>query len=63
MARQAGVYQGDIDGQLDAETTAALRLLTGTENLEERIDLPRATIDPPALDFLRERFALGDEPL
>lgn len=63
MARQAGVYLGDIDGQLDAETTAALRLLTGTENLEERIDLPRATIDPPALDFLRERFALGDDPL
>ena len=41
----------------------ALRLLTGTENLEERIDLPRATIDPPALSFLRERFALGDDPL
>ncbi len=63
MARQAGVYLGDIDGQLDAETTAALRLLSGTENLEERIDLPRATIDPPALSFLRERFALGDDPL
>jgi uncharacterized Ntn-hydrolase superfamily protein len=63
MARQAGLYLGDIHGRLDDETTAALRAMTGIENLEERIDLLRATIDPPALDFLRERFALGDEPL
>jgi uncharacterized Ntn-hydrolase superfamily protein len=63
MARQAGLYLGDIHGRLDVETTAALRAMTGIENLEERIDLLRATIDPPALDFLRARFALGDDPL
>ncbi len=56
IARAAGYYLGDLDGVLDDTTRAALRALTGTENLEERIDLARGTIDPPALAYLREQF-------
>ncbi|MBX7213661.1 MAG: DUF1028 domain-containing protein [Thermoflexales bacterium] len=56
LARAAGTYLGDIDGEWDDDTRDALRALTGAENLEERIDLTHATIDPPALEALRERF-------
>jgi uncharacterized Ntn-hydrolase superfamily protein len=52
-ARRAGADAGPGDGVLDAATQAALREFIGNENLEERIDLDRGTIDPPALDYLR----------
>lgn len=55
LARTAGFYEGPLDGDLDDKTRAALRALTGTENLEERIDLVRGTIDPPALTYLRQK--------
>jgi hypothetical protein len=33
-----------------------LEAFIGVENLEERIDLTRRTIDRPALDYLRSKF-------
>lgn len=55
MQRQ-DYYHGPIHGQYDALTRAAWRAFTGTENLEARVDLDAATIDPPALAYIRERF-------
>ncbi len=31
--------------------------LVVTENLEERIDLKQLTMDPPALQFIRDRYS------
>ena len=42
----------------DAETAQAPRAFTGTENLEERIDLEGALIDKPALEYLRSKFSI-----
>lgn len=53
-ARSRG-FQLD-DDLLSEETISTLNDFIGSENLEERIDLSNATIDPPALDYLRERF-------
>ena len=51
-----GYYSCDSTGELDEETKSALDRLSATENLEERLDLDRLTIDPPALQFIRDRF-------
>jgi len=55
LVRQ-GYYQDAADGTWDAETQDALQSFIGVENLEERIDIPGRTIDPPALAYLRETF-------
>lgn len=55
MAR-LGFYSGAIHGEYDEATRAALRAFTGKENLEDRTFLDDGTIDPPALDHIRERF-------
>jgi len=57
MQRQ-NYYHGPSHGQYDAPTRAAWRAFTGTENLEARVDLDAATIDPPALAYIRERFSV-----
>lgn len=56
ILRRAGYYGGDSDGALSEETKSALFELSAIENLEERVDLERLTIDPPALNFIRDKF-------
>ena len=51
-----GFYSGAIHGQYDEATRLALRAFTGKENLEDRTFLDAGTIDPPALEYIRERF-------
>ncbi len=55
MAR-LGFYAGPINGLYDDATRAALRAFTGKENLEDRTFLDEGQIDPPALQYIRERF-------
>ena len=57
LVRELQGYAGSpVDGVLSDEVKARLNNFFGTENLEERIDLNAGTIDPPALDYLRNRF-------
>ena len=55
MARR-GHYGGAVDGAWDDATQAAFHAFVGTENFEERVDIPGGAVDPPALDFIREHF-------
>jgi uncharacterized Ntn-hydrolase superfamily protein len=52
----AGHFAGAATGIWDAATAKAFVAFVGTENLEERIDLQSRTIDPPALEYLRQTF-------
>lgn len=56
LLKRLGYYQGEPDGVWGPETQAAFGAFTGTENLEERVDLERGLIDPPALEYIRRRF-------
>jgi len=56
MLKRRGLYQGPLQAPYDEPTRQALRLLTGKENLEDRVFLEEATIDPPALAYLRKHF-------
>ncbi len=49
-------YNGQADGEWNAATQQAFAAFTGTENLEERVDVAAGLIDPPALAYIRERF-------
>lgn len=57
MIGRLGYYDGAIDGNWDDATQTAFRAFVGTENFEERVDVPGRTIDPPALDYIRKQFA------
>jgi uncharacterized Ntn-hydrolase superfamily protein len=56
MLAHLNFLAGEPSGSLDEATRRALDALTGRENLEERCDLDAGWIDPPAVDYLRERF-------
>ncbi len=56
IMKRLGLYQGALHGIYDEETRQALRLLAGKENLEDRVFLDEATIDPPALTYLRAHY-------
>jgi len=56
IMKRLGLYQGALHGIYDEETRQALRLLAGRENLEDRVFLDEATIDPPALTYLRAHY-------
>ena len=58
---RAGYDAGKRRGEMDAADLAALEDLVATENLEERVDLKGLTLDPPALDFLRQKFAAAGD--
>ncbi|HOQ99674.1 MAG TPA: DUF1028 domain-containing protein [Anaerolineae bacterium] len=57
LLARLGYYQGEPDGAWSAATQAAFAAFTGTENLEERVDVAKGLIDPPALEYIRRRFA------
>ncbi len=61
MAR-LGFYAGAAHGEYDEATRAALRAFTGKENLEDRTFLDTGEIDPPALEYIRERFGVATQP-
>lgn len=56
IMQKEGYYHAKINGDYDAVTRSAWRAFTGTENLEARVDLDAATIDPPALEYIRTHF-------
>lgn len=55
LARE-GLLPGGSSGVYDTPTQAAFAQFTGRENLEERCDPAAGWIDPPALEYIRERF-------
>jgi uncharacterized Ntn-hydrolase superfamily protein len=59
MMRRQGIYGGAESGEWDETTAKALDAFISTENLEERVDFARRTIDEPALRFLRASFSEG----
>ena len=56
MMTRLGYYQGAANGNWDAATQTAFRAFIGTENFEERVDIPGRVIDRPALAYIRENF-------
>ncbi len=58
MMTRLGYYDGAVDGSWDEATQTAFRAFVGTENFEERVDVLGRAIDPPALDYIRDRFGL-----
>jgi uncharacterized Ntn-hydrolase superfamily protein len=58
MMRDAGYYQGDVNGTWDDGTIRAFSSFIGAENLEERWSADRRPdhIDRVALDYLRQRL-------
>jgi len=56
MMKSLGHYRRRVNGAYDPATREALRAFTGTENLEDRVDLERGAIDPPALAYLVRKF-------
>jgi len=55
LARQ-GLLSGSLSGVYDEPTRRAFAQFTGRENLEDRCDPQTGWIDPPALDYIRQRF-------
>ena len=47
LLQRLGYYSGPVDGERSAATQSAFAAFTGTENLEERVDVPAGLIDPP----------------
>ena len=56
LLQRLGLYDGDTNGNWDTLTQEAFFQFADLENLEERVDVRNALIDPPALDYIRERF-------
>jgi uncharacterized Ntn-hydrolase superfamily protein len=56
MMKRLGHYHRRVNGAYDSATREALRASTGKENLEDRVDLERGAIDPPALVYLVRTF-------
>lgn len=56
LLKRLGYYRGEADGAWDLATREAFAAFVGTENLEERVNVEQALIDPPALDYIRGRF-------
>jgi len=56
IIKELGIYKSEINGRFDEETSQAIREFIGLENLEERIDLSKRTIDPPALEYIRNKY-------
>jgi uncharacterized Ntn-hydrolase superfamily protein len=52
-----GYISGTPSGVYDQATRTAFEAFTGRENLEERVQTVDGLIDPPALDYIREKFS------
>jgi uncharacterized Ntn-hydrolase superfamily protein len=59
IMRRTGHYHGGMAGGWNSNVRRALDNFSGTENLEERFDLERRTIDAPALAHIRMLY--GDK--
>ncbi len=57
MLLRLGYYTGEVNGEWNDITQLAFAQFTGRENLEDRVDIPGRSIDPPALEYIRARFA------
>jgi len=57
VIKRLAYYGGRINSEWDETTQRALAEFVGTENLEQRVDVANRTIDPPALDYIRQAFA------
>lgn len=53
-----GYLSGQPSGFYDDATRAAFEAFTGTENLEERCQIAKGKIDPPALEYIRQHFGV-----
>lgn len=51
-----GYLHGEPSGVYDDATRHAFEVFTGTENLEERCQIAEGTLDPPALEYIRQHF-------
>lgn len=56
MLLRQGLLTTPPTGIFDAETRRVFEAFIGRENLEDRVDIPAALIDPPALEYIRQRF-------
>ncbi len=56
VMKRLGYYSGEDDGQWSRATREAFYEFINTENLEERVDVEKGLIDPPALEYIRRRF-------
>jgi uncharacterized Ntn-hydrolase superfamily protein len=63
LLRHAGYFAGALNAEWNSEVEAAFDRFVGTQNLEERIDLGRRTIDPPALDYIRRLLGSSGSPV
>ena len=57
--RAHGLYEAEPTGNWSDDFQNAFAAYIGVENLEERVDLARRTIDPPALEFMRKSLGKG----
>ena len=55
-----GYLHGEPRGVYDEATSAAFEAFTGRENLEERCQIAEGTLDPPALEYIRQRFGTSE---
>lgn len=56
LLEKQGLLRGAEPGAYDAPTRKAFAQFIGRENLEDRTNPDEGWIDPPALDYIRERF-------
>ncbi len=52
-----GYLKEPLSGAYDLDTRMAFEAFTGRENLEERVGTEEGWIDPPALEYIRQRFS------
>jgi uncharacterized Ntn-hydrolase superfamily protein len=57
---RTGYYSGEVTGEFDETTRKALRALAGIENLEERWEGHEDSIDLDVMEFLRDKFGIGN---
>jgi uncharacterized Ntn-hydrolase superfamily protein len=56
IAQRSGYYRGEITGEYDQATRAAVEALIGMENLEDRWPLGTDQIEPVALRYLQKLY-------
>ncbi len=60
IAQRSGHYRGEITGEYDAVTRAAVEVLIGLENLEDRWPLGTNQIEPVALRYLQHLYPASE---